>query len=139
MAIYKGTELLSNKGSSPQHIINSPHLWPVNQEIAFGDGSFGVRVIGFIEVPARVYINVNIYQIGVPANIINAGGWLRRATATKHLIGGTSYAQADASLFGDSSIYIDGNGAIGLGSWSVNARVGSLNNDYDIWIRYTKV
>jgi len=106
----------------------SPHLWPVNQEIAFPDGSFGVRKTGS---PSG---SNNFFEIDHPRttniNIISAGGWYSR--------GGTGSAGKRAwgtNAFGEEAILFLSNNNI---RWQFQFPTSGTGFAYDLWCIYTK-
>jgi hypothetical protein len=120
----------------------SPHLWPTGEEIDFGDGSYGRRFVGHVEVAALTRGTLQLMDAPLFVNIINSGGWYHPGTVAK---GNVLCAHINAmnntttpTFFYISSVHIDAVGRVVFASISSNARVGTTNNAYDIWIRYTK-
>jgi len=107
-------------------LVNSPHLWPANQEIDLGDGSYGCRATGTITCAANNTIGVSFTTIPLNCKLIASGGWWNR--------GDGNIASTGSSLPGSnvqSAIWLTRN----FHSLSNNTR---NNSPYDIWIRYSK-
>lgn len=106
----------------------SPHLWPVNQEIAFPDNSFGRRCTGTIPSPGSFF---TLFNTGGQITIRNVGGQII------HNFGQGGLWRI--SLFSKiSGVGVDAI-TYSISSDSVRLDHSSANNDnYDLWIKYTK-
>ena len=139
----KSTDTASSALTTPGcYDITRPDLWPVGQEIFFGNGLYGVRKTGTVTATAdtRVWTDVITFATGVLPSIVQSGGWIKWGDEGQH-----DYKYPVNSAMTN----LTGWGAT-LGAWSVirtaNSQIALWNTSglartdapYDIWVTYTK-
>ena len=122
--------------STPQ-MKHDPHLWPVGQELDFGDGSFGRRFTGTITRVANQGHDIQLIASGVLNwRIMDSGGWFDTGNGGTNAFNSTIHSGGLTTIVRASGITIGTSGNLVFLSFSATART---NSPYDIWIRYTKV
>jgi hypothetical protein len=134
--------ILSKKLFNDDKVKDSPHLWTVNKEYKFSDGSFGIRYTGTFTVKTGIQARINYNIDASVTNIVSCGGWidmyfqntvLYRFNIPVHTNYYNTYNQAYATIInaypcnpGYNFIFI---------SMDLKDRT---NAPYDIWIIYLK-
>jgi len=121
---------------SDTKFINSPHLWTVDREYNFGDGSFGKRCVGVLPAVAAntghsLIIDTSLTHLNT--RMVTYGGFWQTAT---DVFAPVPYVNAAATSPTSASIWW-GVGGVRLATVVNTARVANMA--YDVWIRYTKV
>ena len=116
--------------------------WVANQEYDFGDGTYGKRVTGNIVGVAGAAVATTLVSSTSPTwKFISCDGNFQRGIGAggQVSVGDTLLAIGGTAVLCQSSIYMNDAGtAISLISISDQARVGTTNNAFDVWIRYSK-
>ena len=127
-------------------LATQPHLWPTNgSEVNLGDGTFGRRWTGNIVAAVNVFHHVVLNNTLGGAIVIDTGGYWFTGNANSRNINKIYYATTlttvNASTLPSflSNLAITTSGDLIFSSQSTNARAGTTNNSYDVWIRYRKV
>jgi hypothetical protein len=118
-------------------LINFPNQWVPGTEYDFGNGLYGKRVTGTVTRPAneRDYKSITTGA----SNVIAFGGIWRGggAQASARPIGMPVVLETGpAAYYSELRLFYDG--GIGIYTTSPNARDGSNDARYDLWVKYTK-
>lgn len=118
-------------------LANSPHLWPVGVEQYFGDGSYGLRLVGAATITAAssttntttgiVTITISSAINSNTARIVSSGGHVINSSNTMFVFP-SPYPRHFGSIYSASD---------GLYIGTQSTALGSLV--YDIWVRYIKI
>jgi hypothetical protein len=137
MALYKGQDLVSNVGSSPQNLINRPDLWEVGREISFGGNLYGRRFTGNASLVPNVTTTINL--VSIPRiNIVDAGGRVQYwAGDSNHSLFATAVTPGAGTVSYTSSVHwVAAENRIELRLYSGST---SPSAPYDIWVLYTRI
>jgi len=139
--MYRGSDLISNYKEEVNDI-NNPLTWVLDAEIPFGNGLFGYRMTGYIEGAAYTMITTEITPVlPLTSRLVRTGGWWKNAmnSNVRHVLGtiyntgiaGTVTSSSSVSYSANSQTFV-------FQSYSGALRTGTLDNEYDIWIKYRK-
>jgi hypothetical protein len=116
----------------------SPHLWSENEEIDLGDGSFGFRMVGTVNVSATLsssqrHIMHPLFNDGI--RIHEQGGFaVRQSPSLIQILVGNSIQSPCVSAY---IAHVGMGRGIGVTiQTSEEDLVGEYS--YDVWIRYTR-
>jgi hypothetical protein len=110
-----------------ESIILRPDKWSEKIEIPLGNGLYGRRYRGFLNVPANTLFSEPLGTIGSTARFVTSGGWW---STTKHILElGSPWNEQYSRLA------LNDTGALGFGSICPLERIDA---PYDIWLTYTK-
>lgn len=117
------------------NLAERPDLWVVGTEYDFGDGLYGQRFTGNVVGAADTQINVALATNTGITLLGEFGGVYRSGnSADQQSIG--QFTDYDQGAF--STCYVSAAGDLMFRSRSQFARVGTSNNDYDVWVKYRK-
>lgn len=125
----KTTDTANSAAATPGcYDITRPDLWPENKEIFFGNGLYGYRAVGTVNITANTLTEIKLNVM--LRNIISSGGYGTYNSTGDYMA--LNYNQSDGryalSLYGHviDGLYISYKVAI------------THNAHYDIWVTYTK-
>lgn len=124
---------VSNTQINTAEAMMKPNTWPVGVEQNFGDGVFGMRVKGTINLKANTVSTFVVLPVGSPyVHVFNCGGeWEYTKNQYMNMgsaLGGTSYSSGLDNMTGQGR-------ACQIGVYGPNNLNGAR---YDVWILYTK-
>jgi hypothetical protein len=116
---------------------DTPHLWPVNTEVDFGDGSFGRRTVGSVTANASAAAITAMFTItGELLSIDSCGGRIHRdpTSGVNDALYSVIYS-AGGAIMNITSGITSHLGTISLNSFSTSART---NAPFDVWVIYRR-
>jgi hypothetical protein len=121
-------------------LINFPNQWVADQEYDFGNNLYGKRITGTITAAAGAAHDI---QVPIPniSGMVDSGGWIKRGSDEYQWALGTSGAltASPTSVAVWSRVIVNATaGRFNFNSFSISARTGDANSQYDVWIKYTK-
>ena len=122
----------------PTNDRNNPSTWQTGVEIDFGDGTFGRRYTGTVDIAVNTNVDTQLTGSGGGNNLsfISSGGYFTTGgTGFKVPIGTTQYNASSGLIEYVGTLYTTGS--------TVRLRIATntqaITSNYDVWYRYVKI
>lgn len=114
-------------------VMMKPNTWAAGVEQNFGDGVYGMRIKGTLNVSANVRAQVSVTNGA--ANLLNCGGQWIRGNKTKIALNSLPLQNAGTPVAPWSAIQLNVDSRVIL---NINSDISENGAEYDVWVLYTK-